>query len=75
MILASTLVYVISIMPIGQQTLETKDLFKPFSVEEFFASEAECNAAAKATLKAHLQMRGLPKDTSANYTCTATMQN
>jgi hypothetical protein len=68
-------VYTISIMPTGQRTPETKDLFKPFSVEETFPSEEQCHAAAKATLKVHLQMRGLPPGTTANYSCTPTMQN
>lgn len=75
MLLAATLVYTISIMPTGQRTQETKDLFKPFSVEEIFTSEEQCHAAAKATLKAHLQMRGLPPGTTANYSCTAMIKN
>jgi hypothetical protein len=75
MLLAAALIYQLAIMPTGQKTPENKELFKPFSVEETFVSLEQCHSAAKATLKAHLQMRGLPPGTTANYSCTAKIQN
>jgi len=72
---AATIVYYLAIMPTGQKTVETRDLFKPFDVEEEYPTEELCHAAAKATLKVHLQMRGLPPGTTANYSCSIRLKD
>jgi hypothetical protein len=57
--------------PSGMKTSDNKDLFKPFDVaEETFDTEEACMVFAKATIKAHLAMHGLPPDTQANFFCS-----
>lgn len=72
-LLAAAAAYHLVIMPIGDanKTIANRDLYKPFDVsEETFDTEEACLAFAKATIKAHLGMHGLPPNTVANFTCT-----
>lgn len=74
-LLLAAVLYHLVVMPTsapnGMKTNENKELFKPFDVQgETFSTEQACLDFAKATIKAHLAMHGLPPDTQANFVCS-----
>ncbi|KQT21725.1 MULTISPECIES: hypothetical protein [unclassified Bradyrhizobium] len=51
-------------------TQETRDLYKPFTVDQKFQDDGACRAHAKDNLAQHLIEHGLPEGAIGNFVCT-----